>query len=138
MAPDNAAHQDGFQTYEEFFPYYVAMHSQPATRLVHVIGTVTAGTVALSGLLRLRPRLRRVLAALVIGYGTAWASHFLIERNNPATFGYPAWSLRGDLDMLSMILQGRDDELTEIARDWLEAHPQDRSPGSLASEGAVA
>lgn len=127
----------GFQTYEAFFPYYVAMHSQPATRLVHAVGTITAGLVALSGLLRFRPKLKRVLAAPLIGYGAAWASHFLIEHNNPATFGYPAWSFRGDLDILSMMLQGQDDELTEIAQEWLASHPEDRSPGSLPVEEEV-
>lgn len=129
-APGSASGHN-FATYEEFFPYYVAMHSQPSTRLAHAVGTIGGGVVALSGLLRFRPKLKRVLFGAAIGYGVAWGAHFLIERNNPATFGYPAWSLQGDLEMLAMMLQGRDEELTEIAREWLEAHPEDRSEGSL-------
>lgn len=113
-----------FKTYEEFWPYYVAMHSRPETRLVHAIGTITAGIVALSGIVRLRPKPKRLLLAPVIGYGFAWASHFLIEHNNPATFGYPAWSLQGDMEMLKMLLDGRDHELTEIAQQYLSEHPE--------------
>jgi hypothetical protein len=125
------ANDHDFRSFDEFWPYYVAMHSQPATRRAHVLGTLAGGAIAVTGLLRLRPRFKRVLLAVVVGYGTAWAAHFLIERNNPATFGYPAWSFQGDIEMLKMQFQGRDEELTEIAEQWLAEHPEDRSPGSL-------
>lgn len=120
-----------FATFEEFWPYYVAMHSQPTTRMVHLAGTVAAGTMALTALFRLRPKVRRLLMVPLVGYGTAWATHWFIERNNPATIGYPAWSLQGDLEMVKTMLAGRDDELTQIARGWLAEHPEDRSPGSI-------
>ncbi len=106
-----------FCSYEEFWPYYVAMHSRAATRWIHLTGTLTGLAVAAYGVARGR---RRLLAALpLIGYGTAWPAHFLIEGNNPATFGHPAWSLRGDARMIGMMLAGRDAELDEIARKWL-------------------
>lgn len=124
-----------FQTFEEFWPYYVAMHSNPATRLFHAVGTFAGAGMALGGLLRGRPL--RLLKAAFVGYGTAWAAHWFIERNNPASFGYPVWSAKGDIEMLSMQVQGRDDELTEMARQWLADHPEDRSPGSIALEDAT-
>ena len=126
-----SANDHEFQSFDEFWPYYVAMHSQPSTRMVHAVGTVAGGVIALSGLVRLRPRIKRVLLGVLVGYGAAWATHFLIERNNPASFGYPAWSLQGDLEMLKMTLNGREEELTEIAESWLDEHPEHRSPGSL-------
>jgi len=42
----------------------------------------------------------------VIGYGFAWAGHFLFEKNKPATFIYPVYSLLGDWLMFKDILMG--------------------------------
>ena len=58
-----------------------------------------------------------VLAFPVIACGMAWYSHLAIEKNRPATFGHPLWSLRGDLQMIAMMWRGRDAELSRIARD---------------------
>jgi hypothetical protein len=112
-----------FESYEEFWPYYVAMHAKAATRWVHLTGTLTGLAVSAYGALTGRRRL--LLALPLIGYGTAWPAHFLIEGNNPATFGHPAWSLRGDAQMIRMMLAGRDAELSEIAQKWLAEHPEE-------------
>ena len=32
----------------------------------------------------------------VLGYGFAWVGHFFFEKNRPATFKYPGFSLMGD------------------------------------------
>ncbi|MER0444470.1 DUF962 domain-containing protein [Streptomyces sp. NPDC006660] len=106
-----------FDSYEEFWPYYVAMHSRAATRWVHLTGTLTGLAISAYGLARRRGRL--ILALPLIGYATAWPAHWFIEGNNPATFGHPAWSLRGDRQMIRMMLAGRDRELGEIAAKWL-------------------
>lgn len=115
-----------FANYREFFPYYVAMHSKPLTRRLHFAGTMLGLALTLTGLLTGR---RKLIGALpVLGYGFAWPSHWLIEGNNPASFGHPLWSLRGDFEMISMMLRGRDHELSIVARDWLTAHPEHRTP----------
>jgi len=117
-----------FVSYREFFPYYVAMHSKALTRRLHFAGTMTGLLLSLIGLLTGR---RRLLPALpLLGYGVAWPSHWLVEGNNPASFGHPLWSLRGDAEMIVMMLRGRDQELSIMARDWLTAHPEHRTPNN--------
>ena len=93
------------ETYEEFWPYYVSQHLHPATRAIHVGATSAAGVVGAAGIVSLNPLL--VAVAPVIGYGPAWASHFLIEKNKPATFEAPLWSLISDYRMCGLFLSGR-------------------------------
>ena len=124
-----------FTSYEEFWPYYVAMHSRPATRWVHLAGTLTGAVVTAIGVLTRR---RALLAGLpVLGYGAAWPSHWFIEGNDPASFGHPLWSLRGDFAMIVMMLQGDSAGLTRTARQWLAEHPDDRSRGSIVPPEAA-
>lgn len=47
------------------------------------------------------------LAPLLVGYGAAWVGHFVFEKNRPATFIYPAFSLLGDLRMFAEMCAGR-------------------------------
>ncbi|HXZ98873.1 MAG TPA: DUF962 domain-containing protein [Candidatus Binatia bacterium] len=103
-----------FSSYQEFFPFYVGQHSRAATRWFHFAGT-HLGVLAASAALALR-RPAGVAAFPVIAYGLAWFSHFAIEKNRPATFGHPLWSLRGDFQMIAVMWQGKDGELDRIAR----------------------
>ena len=96
---------DRYQSFAEFWPFYVAEHSQPATRVLHLIGT-TLG-VALVVYFIATGRWWLILLALVPGYGFAWLAHFLVEKNRPATFKYPLWSLMGDYKMIGLMLTGR-------------------------------
>ncbi len=45
--------------------------------------------------------------AIISGYGCAWFGHFFIEKNKPATFKYPFYSLIGDFVMFAEILKGK-------------------------------
>jgi hypothetical protein len=92
-------------TFEEFWDYYVAQHSKPATRAVHAVGTAAAMACVAGGLLTRRGSL--LLAAPLVGYGPAWLSHFFIEKNRPATFTYPMWSLKADVIMFGKMLKGQ-------------------------------
>jgi hypothetical protein len=100
-----------FSTFEEFWPFYVGEHSKKLTRTFHFIGT-TAALGCTAGAL-LTGNVLLLAAAPVVGYGPAWVSHFFIEKNRPATFRYPLWSLRGDLRMWGLMLTGRMDAEAE-------------------------
>ncbi|HUB97907.1 MAG TPA: DUF962 domain-containing protein [Stellaceae bacterium] len=102
--------------FEEFWPIYLAAHSDPRTRMFHYCGTVLACFLLLYFIYFLTLPGRHVWWALVgvplLGYGPAWIAHLLIERNKPATFRHPLWSFAGDFRMLYLAVTGRlEDEL---------------------------
>lgn len=94
-----------FTSFEEFWPFYVGEHKLPLNRALHYAGTTMAvGTVG-AAVVTLNPLW--LLATPVVGYGPAWVGHFILEKNRPATFKHPLWSLRGDFRMLKYALQGK-------------------------------
>jgi hypothetical protein len=99
-----------FASFEDFWPYYLGEHARPATRTLHIAGSLAGlALLILAAILR---QLWLVLPAILVGYGLSWLAHFRIERNRPATFRHPLWSLRGDFRMLGLWATGRlDDEL---------------------------
>lgn len=109
-----------FSSYDDFFPFYVGQHSRPATRWFHFAGTHLGVATGLSAIALRRPRMLGL--APVLAYGMAWFSHFAIEGNRPASFGHPLWSVRGDFQMLVLMWQGRDSELTRIAAGSRRLH----------------
>lgn len=92
------------RTYREFWPFYLEEHSRPLTRGLHFAGT-TLVFVALAAAIATR-NWWLVLLMPVAGYGFAWAAHFIVEKNRPATFTYPAWSLYSDFRMYFVWLLG--------------------------------
>ena len=84
---------------------------------MHVVGTLLALILLVAAIVVGRPLW--LIAVPVIGYGFAWASHALIEKNRPATFTYPLWSLLGDFRMLGLWLSGRlEAEVAHWVAHW--------------------
>lgn len=94
-----------FRSFDEFWPYYVGEHSSAACRALHYFGTSMA-IASLIGFVA-TAQFHLIPISLVLGYGPAWVGHFFIEKNRPATFKYPRWSLMGDFKMLWYALTGR-------------------------------
>jgi hypothetical protein len=101
------------QSFEEFWPYYLAAHHKQETQTLHVLGT-TIGILGVA--VWLRTGRRSYLATGIAGaYGSAWLGHFAFERNRPATFNNPLWSLMGDLRMYRLWLTGElDNEMERV------------------------
>jgi hypothetical protein len=91
--------------YAEFWPYYLREHARRGTRALHFIGTTLTILLVVAAVLTLQWWL--LLVAVVAGYLFAWIGHFVVERNRPATFTYPAWSLASDFRMYFLWVAGR-------------------------------
>lgn len=92
-------------TFAEFWPYYLAEHSRPATGAFHLLATGAWLGLLVAGA---ASRTWWLLALIpVAAYGLAWFSHFFIERNRPATFQHPLLSLLADHKMAFYLVTGR-------------------------------
>lgn len=93
------------KSFQEFWPFYLAEHSNRANRRLHFTGTTL-------GLLQLiaAPALGiwwLALTAFATGYTLAWVGHFVYEKNRPATFQHPWFSFVGDWKMWALMLAGK-------------------------------
>jgi hypothetical protein len=93
------------QTYAEFWPFYLQEHSKPVCRVLHFIGTT--GHFALMGVAIATLNPWFILLSAISGYGFAWPAHFLVEKNKPATFKHPFWSLISDYRMWFHMVTGK-------------------------------
>lgn len=91
-----------FQTFADFYPFYLAEHSNLTCRRLHFVGS----TLALICLFKLVTTGQPIwlLYGLLAGYAFAWVGHFFFEKNRPATFKYPLYSFMGDWVMYKDIL----------------------------------
>ncbi len=94
-----------FNSFSEFYPFYLSEHQDRVNRRLHFVGsTLVIGLV----LFALVTQQWLWLAAVPLaGYGFAWFGHFFFEKNKPATFNHPLYSLMGDWVMYKDILTGK-------------------------------
>jgi len=104
---NNHAMAERFSTYADFWPFYLGEHAKPSTRAIHYVGTL-ASTAILIGAIATQ-HWWWLIAVPFFGYGPAWFGHFFIEKNRPATFEAPFWSLISDYRMCGLFLTGRLD-----------------------------
>ena len=95
-----------YKTLKEFYPYYLEEHRHPISRLLHFVGTglllVILGTSVFSG------NYTWLIPIPLVGYGFAWIGHFFFEKNKPATFQYPLFSLASDFILFFDLLVGKE------------------------------
>jgi hypothetical protein len=92
-------------SFAAFWPYYLREHARPQTRALHYLGTTLVVLIAIAALVTQRWTL--LIAMPAAGYAFAWIGHYAVERNRPATFTYPLWSLAADFRMWGLWLTGK-------------------------------
>ena len=119
-----------FQSFEEFWPFYVGEHKSPGCRALHYLGVLTS--LGIAGWAIWSASWMMIAVAIVAGYALAWTGHFFVEHNTPATWGYVRWSFLAEFKMFALAVAGRMGK--EIERlDGKGAAGVD--PDSTAEEG---
>ena len=94
-----------FDSLKSFYPFYLSQHRNGACRLFHILGTTAVMAIVVLMIVYQNHWLGWLMP--VVGYGCAWIGHFGFEKNKPATFGYPGYSLASDWIMYKDVLTGR-------------------------------
>lgn len=96
--------EERIKTYNEFYQYYLTEHQNKTSRILHFTGTLLVFVLLFLAIFNgwgwewfLLP---------IVGYGFAWVGHAFFEKNKPATFKYPFWSLISDFKLFFEILFG--------------------------------
>lgn len=82
---------NGFKSFEDFYPFYLGEHGNTVNRRLHIIGSTISILLLLTALFT--GKYIFLLAGIIQGYGFAWVGHFFFEKNKPATFEYPFYSV---------------------------------------------
>lgn len=95
-----------FKSLKEFYPYYLKEHLNPICRKLHFIGTALIFIIII--IASVLNNFWLLLLVPLVGYGFAWVGHFFYERNKPATFKYPFYSLASDFILFFDLLRGKE------------------------------
>jgi hypothetical protein len=101
----NANAEGRFQSFKEFYPFYLQEHANSICRRLHFAGSSIVLLLIIAAIARGTYGLLWFVP--LAGYGFAWVGHFFFEHNRPATFKYPLYSLVGDWVMYRDMLTGR-------------------------------
>ena len=93
------------KTYREFYQFYLSEHRNPTSRILHFTGTFLVFVLLVVAIVQ--DWGWEWLLLPLVGYGFAWVGHAFFEKNKPATFKYPFWSLISDFKLFFEILFGR-------------------------------
>jgi len=97
--------EERYKSFGDFYPFYLSEHSNKISRRLHFTGTSVALGLLVAAAITQTWWL--IPMALIEGYAFAWVGHYFFERNKPATFKYPGFSLMGDWRLWWEILTGK-------------------------------
>ncbi|MDH5474856.1 MAG: DUF962 domain-containing protein [Cyclobacteriaceae bacterium] len=94
-----------YSSLREFYPFYLTEHNNTICRTLHFIGTFLVFCILILSFIS---QIWWGLAFIpIVGYGFAWVGHFVFEKNKPATFQYPAYSLASDFILFFDMIKGK-------------------------------
>lgn len=108
-----------YKSFWSFYPYYLTEHSDFTNRTLHFIGTALLLIILIIAIAIQKWWMLALIP--VVGYGFAWVGHFFIEKNKPATFTYPLYSLGSDFVMFWHILTGQISKKLAEAQKIIES-----------------
>lgn len=94
-----------YASFRDFYPYYLTEHRNATCRRLHFVGSWLVIAALLAAIVTRNAWL--LLLMPLFGYGFAWVGHFRFEKNRPATFKHPLYSLLGDWVMFWQLLTGK-------------------------------
>lgn len=89
--------EKNYTTFWDFYPYYLTEHARPINRAMHFVGTTLVIACFIAAIVL--GQFKLFILIPLFGYGFAWVGHFVLEKNRPATFKYPFYSLGSDFVM---------------------------------------
>lgn len=95
-----------YKSLKSFYPYYLEEHQNPTCRRLHFIGTALLFLILAFAIIT--GSYIWLIAIPIVGYGFAWVGHFFFEKNKPATFQYPLYSLASDFILFFELLIGKE------------------------------
>ena len=94
-----------FSGFRQFYPFYLSEHTHRMCRILHFVGSCCVLLIVVAVILGVSAWW--LFLVPVVGYGFAWLGHYAFEKNHPATFRYPLYSLMGDWVMFWEFLSGQ-------------------------------
>jgi hypothetical protein len=92
------------KSFKEFYPFYLEQHQNYTSRVLHFVGTSCFIVSLIGGFLF--HQISFLGVGVFLAYACAWVGHFFFEKNKPATFQYPIFSLLSDFKLYFEILAG--------------------------------
>jgi hypothetical protein len=105
MNPSASAPPHQFANFADFYAYYLSEHRNVICRRLHFVGTALVLSLLVAAVVSANAWL--LLGLPVAGYSFAWVGHFFFEKNRPATFEHPVYSLAADFVLFRDIVVGR-------------------------------
>ena len=95
--------EQGYASFEAFYPFYISQHQNRVSRRIHVIGTGLMILAVPISVLTLNPWWLAIFPAVA---ASAWVGHFVFEKNRPLGLRHFVWSLMGDFRLFFETVTG--------------------------------